>query len=75
MLVREGETCKVTDFGMAMEVDGDFYRRKTKVTCVGTFENLRASMKALNFYYVAWHSDLHFFKSCNYNIILNVSEK
>ena len=55
MLVGEGETCKVTDFGMGIEVDGDIYRRKTKVTCVGTFENLRASYNALNFYYVAWH--------------------
>ena len=45
MLVGEGETCEVTDFGMAIEVYGeDIYRRKTKASCVGTFENLRASM-------------------------------
>lgn len=45
MLVGKGETCKVTDFGMAIDLYGeDIYRRKTKVSCVGTFDNLRASI-------------------------------
>ena len=45
VLVGEGKTCKVTDFGMARDVQEDnIYERKTRVWMISRKDNFLASL-------------------------------